>query len=114
MLVLAHPHGKTSLEDQAKEYPELLRREDPNCEVVACRVVPQGKIEALETVVRTRRGPFSMTVIERKFRGDRFDYEVKYTLETERFDALAPTLRKSLDSFRELPGSVPGGAGKAA
>jgi len=39
---------------------------------------------------------------------------VKYTLETERFDALAPTLRESLDSFRELPGPVPGGAGKSA
>jgi len=114
VLVLAHPHGRTSLEEQAKEYPELLKREDPNCELISCQVVPQGKIKALETIVRTRRGPFSMTVIERKFKGDRFDYEVKYTLETERFDALAPTLRKSLDSFRELPGAVPGSAGKAA
>jgi len=114
VLVLAHPHGKTSLEDQAKEIPELLKREEPNCEIVSCEIVPQGEIKAVETVVRTRRGPFSMTVIERRFRGLRFDYEVKYTLETERFDALAPALRKSLDSFRELPGPVPGGAGKSA
>ena len=49
--------------------------------------------------MRTRRGPFSMTVLERRFRGGRFDYEVKFTVESERFDALAPTLRKSLDSF---------------
>ena len=49
-----------------------------------------------------------MTVIERRFRGGRFDYEVKYTVESKRFDALAPTLRKSLDSFRELPGPGPG------
>jgi hypothetical protein len=58
-------------------------------------------------VVRTRRGPFSMTVLERRFRSGRFDYEVKFTVESERFDALAPTLRKSLDSFEEVPGSVP-------
>jgi len=114
VLVLAHPHGKKSLEEQAREIPELLKREEPNCEVISCEVVPQGEIRAVETVVRTRRGPFSMTVIERRFRGLRFDYEVKYTLETERFDALAPTLRESLDSFRELPGPVPGGAGKSA
>jgi hypothetical protein len=114
VLILAHAHSKTSLDEQAKEMPALLKQEDPNSELVSCKVVPQGKIEALETIVRTRRGPFSMTVIERKFRGDRFDYEVKYTLETERFEELAPTLRKSLDSFRELPGVVPGGAGKAA
>jgi len=114
VLVIAHAHGKSTLDEQAKELPALLKREDPNCELVSCQVVPQGKIEALETVVRTDRGPFSMTVIERKFRGDRFDYEVKYTLETKRFETLAPTLRKSLDSFRELPGVVPGGAGKAA
>ena len=55
-----------------------------------------------------------MTVIERRFPGSRFDYEVKYTLESSRFDALAPALRKSLDSFRELPGPAPGGTGKAA
>ena len=74
----------------------------------------QGKSEALETVVRTRRGPFSMTVIERRFPGSRFDYEVKYTLESKRFDAMDPVLRKSLDSFRELAGSVPAGTGKKA
>lgn len=51
-----------------------------------------------------------MTVIERRFRGDRFDYEVKYTVETKRFDQLTPKLRESLDSFREMPGDVPGAA----
>ena len=65
--------------------------------------------------MRTDRGPFSMTVIERRFRGDRFDYEVKYTVETKRFDQLAPKLRESLESFREMPGEVPGaGSNKAA
>jgi hypothetical protein len=65
--------------------------------------------------VRTDRGPFSMNVIERRFRGDRFDYEVKFTVETKRFDQLVPKLRESLESFREMPGDVPGAAkGKAA
>ena len=112
VLVLAHPHGKTDLDEQAKELPDQLKREDANCEILSIKVVTQGKDKALETVVRTRRGPFSMTVIERRFRGSRYDYEVKYTLESKRFDAMAPLLRKSLDSFRELPG--PGGTGKAA
>ena len=94
--------------------PDRLKEEEPNCEVLSCKVVPQGKGEALETVVRTRRGPFSMTVIERRLTGTRFDYEVKYTVETQRFDALAPKLRQSLDSFRELPGVVPGASGKSA
>ncbi len=51
-----------------------------------------------------------MTVIERRFRGDRFDYEVKFTVETKRFDELEPKLRESLESFREMPGDVPGAA----
>jgi hypothetical protein len=114
VLVLAHPRGKTDFKQQAKELPGQLKQEDPNCEIVSCRLIPQGKGEALETVVRTRRGPFSMTVIERRFQGSRFDYEVKYTLESKRFDAMAPVLRKSLDSFRELAGPAPGGTGKAA
>ena len=55
-----------------------------------------------------------MTVIERRFRGDRFDYEVKYTVESKRFDELVPKLRQSFDSFREIPGEVPAGKAKAA
>ena len=83
--------------------------------MISCKVVAQDKAQALETVVRTSRGPFSMTVIERRFRGERFDYEVKYTVESKRFDQLAPKFRQSFDSFREFPGEVPGaGAKKAA
>jgi hypothetical protein len=83
--------------------------------VITCRVIKQGELDALETVVRTRQGPFSMTVLERRFRGGRFDYEVKYTVESKRFDELAPALRKSLDSFGEVPGAVPAtGPRKAA
>jgi hypothetical protein len=115
LLVLAHPHRDLDLQELAKELPEQLGREDPRCEVLSCKVVPQGKAQALETVVRTQRGPFSMTIIERRFRGGRFDYEMKYTVESQRFDELAPKFRQSFDSFREHPGTVPAlGANKAA
>ena len=114
LLVLAHPHRKTDLDELAKHLPDQLKQEDPNCEVISCKVIAQGKAKALETVVRTDRGPFSMTVIERRFRGDRFDYEVKYTVESKRFDQLAPKLRESLESFREMPGEVPGAGSKKA
>ena len=107
LLVLAHAHRRADLHELAKELPDQLRREEPNCEVLSCRVASQGRREALETVVRTKRGPFSMTVLERRFRGDRFDYEVKFTVESRRFDALEPALKKSLESFEEVPGSVP-------
>jgi len=114
LLVLAHPHRDADLQELARQLPEELRREDPNCEVISCKVVPQNKARALETVVRTSRGPFSMTVIERRFRGGRLDYEVKYTVETKRFDRLAPKLRQSCDSFREFPGEIPAAGTKKA
>jgi hypothetical protein len=115
LLVLAHPHRDTDLNELARDLPGQLRQEDPACEVISCKVIAQGKAQALETVVRARRGPFSMTVIERRFRGDRLDYEVKYTLESKRFDQLVPKLRKSFESFKEHPGLVPGaGKNKAA
>lgn len=110
LLVLAHPHRNHDLEELAKLLPEQLKQEDPKCQLIACKVIAQGERKALETVVRTDRGPFSMTVIERRFRGDRFDYEVKFTVETKRFDELEPKLRESLESFREMPGDVPGAA----
>jgi hypothetical protein len=92
LLVLAHPHRNLDLGDLAKDLPARLRQEDPGCEVLSCQVVPQGKAEALETVVRTRRGPFSMTVIERRFRGGRLDYEVKYTVESQPFRPCASSV----------------------
>jgi hypothetical protein len=114
LLVLAHPHRTVDLSELAKQLPLELQKEDPGCEIVSCAIVAQNKAKALETVVRTRRGPFAMTVIERRFRGGRFDYEVKYTVETKRFDQLAPKFRRSFESFRELQGAVPGAANKAA
>ena len=114
LLVLAYPHRNADLNELAKQLPDDLRREDPTCEVISCKVVAQVKTQALETVVRTRRGPFSMTVVERRFRGGRFDYEVKFTVESKRFDELAPQFQKSFDSFREFPGDVPGAGPKKA
>jgi hypothetical protein len=114
LLVLAHPHRKVDLQELAKQLPEDLHREDPKCEILSCKVVPQGKLQALETIVRTSRGPFSMTVIERRFQGVRFDYEVKFTVESKRFDELAPNFQRSFESFREHPGDVPAaGSNKA-
>jgi hypothetical protein len=114
MLVLAQPHRPLDLRALQQELPGQLREAEPSCEVLSCTLVKQGGHEALETTVRTKRGPFSMTVLERRFRGGRFDYELKYTVESKRFDELAPALRKSLDSFEEMPGAVPAGATKPA
>jgi hypothetical protein len=111
VLVLAAEPRPRDLEALAKDLPDQLRAAEPDCEVLSCKVIDQrlGKatVKALETVVRTRRGPFSMTVLERRFGGDRYNYEVKFTVESGRFDALAPDLRKSLDSFGEAPGDAP-------
>jgi hypothetical protein len=108
-LVLAHRHRNEDFAALARTLPDQLAAVEPGCEVVSCQVVKQDGREALETVVRTRRGPFSMTVLERRFRGERFDYEAKFTVESKRFDDLAPALRRCLDSFRELPGDIPAG-----
>lgn len=112
VLALARDRSGDDLDALAKELPEQVRREEPGCEVLSCRVVRQGDRPALELIVRTQRGPFSMTVLERRFAGDRFDYEVKYTVESKRFEQLAAPLRKSLESFREEPGEVPAPAGR--
>jgi hypothetical protein len=114
LLVVAYPHKGLDPNDLARQLPDELRREDPRCEVIACKVVAGEKAPALETIVRTGRGPFSMTVIERRFRGDRLDYEVKYTVESKRFDSLLPRFQESFRSFRELPGEIPGPAKRKA
>ncbi|WP_169974902.1 hypothetical protein [Tautonia rosea] len=107
-LVIARPSARFDPDRLVLEIPELLQREEPGCEVLSCEVIDQpGVGKAVQTVVRTQRGSFSMTVLERRFQGGRFDYETKFTLESKRFDALAPELRRCLDSFSEEPGEVP-------
>jgi hypothetical protein len=108
LLVLAQRHTKFDMSVVQRGLPDQLRREEPGCEVLSCTLSKRGGRDVLETVVRTQRGPFSMTVLEWRFRGNRFDYEVKYTVESKRFEALAPTLRKSLESFGEEKGIVTG------
>ena len=106
--MLAHPHRKIDLDELAKQLPDELRREDPGCEVISCQVVAQDKAPALETVVRTTRGPFSMTVIERRFRGDRFDYEVKYTVEIEAIRrAWFPSSARASTASASFPAKFP-------
>lgn len=115
LLVLAHARRDLDLQKLVKGLPDQLRQEAPGCEVVSCKLVPYGETQALETIVKTTRGPFSMTVFERRFRGERFDYEIKYTVETKRFDELLPGFRKSFESFKESPGPIVAPrAGKAA
>lgn len=107
-LVIARPSERFNPDRLVQEIPALLQREEPGCEVLSCEVVDQpGVGQAVETVVRTQRGSFSMTVLERRFQGDRFSYEAKFTLESKRFDDLAAELRRCLDSFSEKPGEVP-------
>lgn len=106
-LVIAQPRSGQDLAALRESLPRDLRAAEPNCEVVSCELTKQGQAQALETVVRTQRGPFSMTVIERRFTGERFDYEIKATVETKRFEELSPALRRCFDSFAETPGDVP-------
>jgi hypothetical protein len=111
--VIAREHRPITLEEQARRLPDQLREEEPEREVLQCLLLRQVKRQALGTIVRTSRGPFSMTVLERRFVGDRIDYDLKFTLESARFDQLAPDLRKCADSFEEEPGMV-SGAGRPA
>ena len=63
----------------------------------------QGKMgDALETVVETQRGPVRITVIERRYTGHRYNYEIKFTVESEVFEECGDDLRRSADSFVEF------------
>ncbi len=101
------------LEALGEQMPAQLKREDPNCTVKSCQRVRQGAIgDALETVVETQRGPFRITVLERRYMGRRYNYEIKFTVDSETFETSAEALRKSADSFVEFiaPEDVKGGA----
>lgn len=62
--------------------PADLENVDPTCKVRFSRVIrTKDDRQALETVVDVKRGPFAMTIHEWRFRGERYDYELKFTVE---------------------------------
>ena len=103
LLVIASKAQPLDLEALAEKMPAQLREEDPTCTVKSCQRVPQGKLgDALETVVETKRGPFRITVLERRYTGQRYNYEIKFTVTSETFEKFADELRKSADTFVEF------------
>ena len=70
---------------------------------VSCKLVPQGGVTALETLIRTKRGPTEVTILERRFRTKTRNYEVKITCASEEFRKIEAELRATLDGFAELP-----------
>ena len=109
LLVLASRRRALELAEIRTRLPEEIRKVDPNAEVTRCEIVPQGVGSALETVIRTERGPFQITILERRFAGRWRNYEVKFTCQTAEFERVEAELLKSLDSFREVPKNPPGG-----
>ena len=101
--MIATPAQPVDVDALAEQMAEQLRNEDPNCTVRSCGRVTQGTIgDALETVVETQRGPFRIVVLERRYAGRRYNYEIKFTVTAETFDQSAEELRKSADSFIEF------------
>jgi hypothetical protein len=82
--------------------PVEVKRVDAAAEVT-CKLVPQGRWNALETVVRTKRGATEVTIVERRFQTAERNYEVKLTCETSEFRRREAELRTMLDGFIEAP-----------
>jgi hypothetical protein len=106
LIVLASPAADLDLKELAQRLPEAVQAEDPAAEV-ACQVVAQGDGQALETVIRAQRGGLEFTVLQRQFRGEKRNYEIKFTCESGEFARIEAELRKALDSFVEARGDEP-------
>lgn len=110
MLILAAKKGSSDYARLAETLPADLENVDPTCKVRFSRVIrTKDDRQALETVVDVKRGPFAMTIHEWRFRGERYDYELKFTVETPGYEALKPGLIKCFESFAELPADEAGG-----
>lgn len=108
MLVVATKMGKVDYAKLADSLPDDLEAAEPGCVVKSCKVIKTASgAEALETVVEVKRGPFAMTIHEWRFAGKRFNYELKFTVESARYEGLKAAMQKCFDSFQELPGEVP-------
>jgi hypothetical protein len=101
LLVLASPVRVLDLEQLKTSLPGEIAQQDARAETT-CKIVPQGRTVALETMIHTQRGSLKISILERRFRSETRNYEVKYSCETTEFKRIEAELRKSLDSFIEV------------
>jgi hypothetical protein len=102
VLVLAGPPEKLALKELKERLPGEIAKADAAATVVSCEVVPLGDVAALELVVKTKKGPLEITIVERRFSSDRCRYEVRYTVLSSQYEKLKEEIKKSHDSFREV------------
>lgn len=107
LIVLARPRAEMDLGKLQKALPEQIAQVDKTAQVPHCQIVDQGEGKALETIIHIQRGPFKITVFDRRFEGRKRNYEVRFTCITDEFAKLEEALRKSLDSFQEFEGAAP-------
>ena len=108
LIVLASQPLKLDLPKMKESLPGEISKADGVAKV-ECSIVPQGGTAALETIIRTRRGPLEVTILERRFSSRSRNYEVKFTCESAKFKEIEAELRKTLDSFAEVVDDGPRG-----
>ncbi|MCE9605579.1 MAG: hypothetical protein K8U03_11860 [Planctomycetia bacterium] len=91
-----------NLEQLKLDIPEQVKKRDAAA-TVECRIVEQGNIKILETLVRSKRRDLEITTLERRFQTRTRNYDVKLSCATEEFQRREAEFRAVLDSFIELP-----------
>lgn len=107
LLVLASPPQPLDLKQLRETLPGEIRKLDAQAQVPQCQIVPQGATAALETVIHTQRGEFEITILERRFRSQQRNYEVRFTCETSEYKKIEKALRQALDTFVEVAPDAP-------
>jgi len=102
LAVVSTPAQPLDLESLRADLPASIVKLDSAASVKICKVVPQGPFKAIEIVVETRRDEQDVTVLERQFRGEKRNYQVRVTCERAQFKRIEAELRRCLDSFREV------------
>ena len=107
LMVLASPPKPLDFPVLLASVPAAATATDPAAEVDSCQIVRLGTGKALETIVRTKRGDEAVTIMERRFMGQRHNYEVRVACLSATFKQQEAEIRKSLDSFREIADPPP-------
>lgn len=108
LLVLASEKKALDFDQLKTSMQQQLAVTHPNAklEQKVIRFGPTG-VEALETTIHFKQGPFELSILEWRFTGPSRNYEMKFTTTTKEFDASAAALRKSLESFVEVADEEP-------
>ena len=103
LIVVARQHETLNFNTIIESFPEKIAAADQRAKIIRLTRVNIKNHQGVESVIETQRGPFRITILQRRIQGSRLNYDIIFTVVSDEFKGLEAAIIQSADSFTEFP-----------